>query len=120
MLEDDLTRAGYKKIVGFPKYRITNDGNIWITDMGRIMKSFTSARGYEVLALWNNRKRTRVMVHRLVAIAFVRNNKCLRFVRHKDENRKNNCSDNLEWYGTYYKKEDEKIPIYNTRKRKGA
>ena len=62
------------------------------------------------------------LIHRLVAIAFIPNPNELPQVNHKDENKDNNCADNLEWcdtkynntYGTrlYRAAESCKKPIY--------
>lgn len=51
--------------------------------------------GYMIVRLSGPRKLFRV--HRLVAEAFVENNKNLPFVNHIDCDRKNNCASNLEW-----------------------
>lgn len=63
-------------------------------------------RGYCAVVLCKNGKRKMYKVHRLVAMAFLSNPHNLPEVNHKDENKKNNCVDNLEWctpkYNTNY------------------
>ena len=64
---------------------------------------------YKVRLSDGNGKRRLLLVHRLVADAFLPNPDRLPFVNHKDENPNNNCIENLEWctqkyncnYGTH-------------------
>ena len=53
--------------------------------------------GHQFVILYNNGKRKLVMVHRLVAKAFIPNPKNLPVVNHIDGNKNNNCVTNLEW-----------------------
>ena len=54
-------------------------------------------RGYQTVTLCKNSKLKSHHIHRLVAEAFLDNPKNLPQVNHKDENKLNNCVDNLEW-----------------------
>lgn len=54
-------------------------------------------KGYAVVDLYRDNKRKQVLVHRLVATAFIDNPDKLPCVNHKDENPKNNNACNLEW-----------------------
>ena len=64
------------------------------------------------MILYKNKSCKSYYIHRLVAEAFIPNPKNLPFINHKDENKQNNCVDNLEWctqkyninYGTSLKK----------------
>jgi hypothetical protein len=53
--------------------------------------------GYCYVGLFSNGKCCRKRVHRLVAEAFIPNPDNLPQVNHKDENKLNNCVENLEW-----------------------
>ena len=52
--------------------------------------------GYQRLTLYKNGKKTWEQVHRLVALAFIPKEEGKTQVNHKDENKLNNCVDNLE------------------------
>lgn len=69
---------------------------------GKIMKTGTNVFGYSVVNLRKNKKSKGHMLHRLIAEAFIQNNHNLPFVNHKDENKLNNCVENLEWCTAEY------------------
>jgi hypothetical protein len=54
-------------------------------------------RGYRVVKLYTNGKAKRVSIHVLVATAFIPNPHKKPVVNHKDGNKENNHSANLEW-----------------------
>lgn len=64
---------------------------------GRILKLIRNPNGYLKVELSRNGKRKQLLVHRLVATAFLRNPQKKRTVNHRDSNRSNNYLDNLEW-----------------------
>lgn len=66
------------------------------------MKLSTDTDGYKVVGLSLNSDRKTMKVHRLVAKAFVENTYGLPEVNHIDEDKTNNCADNLEWCTTAY------------------
>ena len=53
--------------------------------------------GYYVVTLYTGKERHKFQIHRMVANAFIPNPDNLPCVNHKDENKLNNCVDNLEW-----------------------
>lgn len=53
--------------------------------------------GYLSIELFKNKKSKRLLIHRLVAQAFIDNPDNLPVVNHKDENKQNNHANNLEW-----------------------
>lgn len=64
----------------------------------RIMRSRLVNGGYAQVMLTNAKGARRfLLVHRLVAEAFVPNPNQLPQVNHKDGNKLNNCAENLEW-----------------------
>lgn len=92
----------WKDIVGYEgKYQVSNYGQVRalhyrMTDKTRLI-NIRDNKGYCEVALWKNSSRKLYMVHRLVAETFIPNPNCLPQVNHKDENKKNNRVDNLEW-----------------------
>lgn len=72
------------------KYRKSNKERILILNGA-------AKHGYYMVGLCKNHKRKYVTVHRLVAEAFIPNPDNKPQINHKDENRRNNCVDNLEW-----------------------
>lgn len=63
----------------------------------RIMNGSFPKIGYHFVTLTKNKKRIRCGVHTIVARAFIQNPNNLPMVNHKDENKLNNCVENLEW-----------------------
>lgn len=110
-------------------YQVSNLGNI--KSIKRIVNSISGGRivnerilrqklrsdGYLDVELSKNNVQKSIYVHRLVAIAFIDNPNNYDVVNHKDENKSNNCVNNLEWcnhkyntnYGTAIKRRNQKI-----------
>ena len=61
------------------------------------MKFGKNKDGYLRVVLYKEKKMKTFLVHRLVATAFIPNPNNLATVNHIDENKENNCVDNLEW-----------------------
>lgn len=68
---------------------------------GKILKGAVT-NGYKIVSLQMNGKTKQIYVHRLVAFAFVDGYKPGLVVNHIDENRLNNCFQNLEWVTQKY------------------
>lgn len=69
---------------------------------GIVLKGRIDRYGYKYVGLSKNKKTTFFKVHRLVAIAFVNNPNNYNIVNHKDEDKTNNCEENLEWCTVLY------------------
>lgn len=97
----DNLQEEWKPIFGYERtYEVSNYGRIRGLDRkfrkGKILKP-NVIKGYEQVTLTLNKNRKGYMVHRLVAGAFIDNNKNLPQVNHIDGNKMNNRVDNLEW-----------------------
>ena len=96
----------WRKIEGYEDYEISNYGRIKSYKQkkeGRILPPIETRKGYCQIQLYDNDNHfKRFAIHRLVAIAFIPNPKGLPQINHKDENKKNNCADNLEWCDNWY------------------
>ena len=85
-------------IKGFPNYAINSDGTIMNTQTGRYLKPEITNNGYARVTLSAFGATKRYLLHRLVAELFVSGRTTERnVVNHKDLNKLNNKSTNLEW-----------------------
>ena len=81
-------------IENLPSYFISNFGRVFSKKSNKVMKNrVVSKNGYQQITLDNSQ----LLVHRLVAQAFIPNPDNLPCVNHKDENPFNNDFRNLEW-----------------------
>jgi hypothetical protein len=88
----------WREIEGYPRYLVSNLGRVFSTiRMGRLLKPTIGTHGYPYVSLMAGgaSRGTKVLLHRLVAGAFVDGRG--ETVNHKDGD-KTNCRDtNLEW-----------------------
>lgn len=85
-----------KAIPGYPGYFATPDGQIYSEKTHKFLSQ--SMKGeYLRVNFYNKGKRVNQHVHRLIALTYLPNPNNLPQVHHKDENKLNNCVDNLEW-----------------------
>ena len=68
----------------------------------KILRPYPDTKKYLLVDLKRNGKRDTQKVHRLVANAFIANENYYPQVNHKDENKQNNCVENLEWCNSQY------------------
>ena len=88
-----------KEIPGFSDYYATEDGMVWSSFTKKFLKQKTDIHGYKSVALYSNRIRTDVCVHRLIMWAYNGIQHDGIEVRHKNGIRSDNRLLNLE-YGT--------------------
>lgn len=94
----------WKAIAGYEGYAVSNLGRVKSLkyDKEKILKPYKHRDGYLFVYLYRNGKRKMFYVHRLVASAFIQNPEGFEQVNHKDENKTNNCVDNLEFCNAKY------------------
>ena len=99
----------WKDVVGFEGiYKVSSLGNVARVRNGslRQLKKCPAGgkhnRDYLYVSLTHREKVRFSSVHRLVAEAFIPNPEGLPQVNHKDEDKFNNCVDNLEWCTASY------------------
>ena len=98
----------WRPVVGYENlYMVSNMGRVKSlnynkTGKERILKPQKSGNGYLHVQLCKDGKAKNYLVHRLVATAFCDNPHGFKEVNHKDEDKTNNCADNLEFCNGYY------------------
>ena len=86
----------WKSIEEFPNYEISSLGNVKNIITGKVLKNSVKG-GYCHVSLTNENYKKTLLVHRLVALAFIENPENKLEVNHKDKNKLNICVSNLEW-----------------------
>ena len=98
----------WRDVVGYEGlYEVSNRGNVrslnWRgTGITKTIQQKKHNRGYWQVILSVDGVQKTFLVHRLVANAFLDNPNHLPLINHKDENRKNNNAENLEWCSRSY------------------
>lgn len=89
----------FKDIKGFEGYyQISNLGKVKsFHSKNKIIKNTINNQGYCYVRLFLKNKKTKLLVHRLIAIAFIENPSNKKFINHIDGNKLNNDISNLEW-----------------------
>ena len=107
----------WKDVVGYEGlYKVSNKGNVKSLNWKKrgYAKNLwlkPHKNGYWQVELAKDGVKKCFVVHRLVASAFIPNPNSYPQVNHKDENKKNNCVENLEWCNASYN------AIYSLRRR---
>ena len=115
----------WKTIEGYPYYQVSNLGRVKSLKYckERILKPNKLKNGYLLVKIFKEGKAKKILLHRLVASAFVQNNSLFNTeVNHLDENKENNCASNLEWstreHNLKYGTRIERISKANTNGKK--
>lgn len=90
----------WKPIEGFESYQVSNLGNVKTYKRYKDGKLLTPRKCLDYLSVQlydNNKNVSQPRIHTLVANAFVENPDNKPCIDHKDQNKHNNCADNLRW-----------------------
>ena len=97
----------------FENYYIYSDGRVQNCSTNHFLKYTSDKSGYLKVRLYKDKHQHTLLVHRLVALAFLPNPNNYPQVNHKDENKHNNDVSNLEWctvkYNANYGTRNERI-----------
>lgn len=88
--------SNYGKARSVDRLTIGPRGKQWLR-LGVLLKQSIGTSGYSIIAPSKCGRNHTLMIHRLVAQAFLPNPKNKPEVNHKDGNKQNNHVDNLEW-----------------------
>ena len=88
----------WKELEGFSKYKFSNTGKVWSKSSNKEMSLKPQQGGYVRFHLVNDGgNRCNMMIHRLIAFAFIPNPQNKPTVNHKNYNKADNRVENLEW-----------------------
>ena len=111
-----MTEEIWRPVVGYEGlYEVSSYGRVRSLDRyvkcdyesyrlhkGKVLSPAKDRYGYLYVVLSCNGKHKTITVHRLVAQAFIPNPDDLPIINHKDEDKLNNCVENLEWCTAKY------------------
>lgn len=107
-----LIKETWKSVCGYEGfYEVSNMGNVRSVNRyskdgkflkGKNLKQGFCTSGYKHVVLCKDGIKKDMMVHRLVAHAFLQNENKYNEINHKDENKCNNIVSNLEWCDRVY------------------
>lgn len=93
----------WKDVVGYEGlYQVSDKGQVKSLRRNKILSPINNGKNYMAVILTKNGQNKYCKIHRLVVEAFIPNPNNLPQVNHKDENKQNNCVDNLEWCSVEY------------------
>lgn len=108
----DYREEIFKDIEGYEDlYQISNKGNVYSKKSKRIKKPGIDKDTYLYVNLYKEGKAKYFRIHRLVALHFIENPENKPQVDHMDNNKQNNCIENLRWC-------DQRENEYNKSKQK--
>lgn len=77
-------------------YQISNFGRVKNFKRNKLI-TINNKQSYLKVILWKNNKMKNMLIHRILAIVFIKNPNNYPCINHKDGNKLNNSLNNLEW-----------------------
>lgn len=108
----------HKGIKGYEDYLISDRGQVYSLKRKKYLKLRKNSNGYYCIDLCKNGKRKTVVVHRLVAQAFIENPDNKPTVDHISRDRLDNRVENLRWATYQEQLENRNLSEYKSKQRK--
>lgn len=83
--------------INFGNYELSTNGKLRNKDTKKELKFHVTDYGYLRVNIMQDGERSKVFLHKLMALTFIDNPENKKYVNHKDGNKLNNSIDNLEW-----------------------
>lgn len=87
----------WRSVTGFPRYEVSDDGDVMNRETGKVLKPIHQSTGYSTVTLTEGKRRQSIGIHRIVANEFIPNPESKPMVNHLDGDKSNNRLENLEW-----------------------
>lgn len=104
----------WKKLENYEGYAVSSLGRI--RSKRGILTPVKKSNGYLQVNLRHNKKYKTLLLHRLIAATFIENPNNLPEINHKNEDKTNNCIDNLEWCTKSYNMNYNNLPKRRCKK----
>ena len=95
--ELDFIKQKSKPIPNYPNYSATQSGKIFSHKTKKYIRGQINNEGYIRLGLYGDNGEKKFLIHRLIAQTFIPNPENKPQVNHIDNNKSNNCVNNIEW-----------------------
>lgn len=111
--KEQIYKYGMRDVVGYEGYGITSCGRVYSYRSGRFLTPKLDRYGYYQVGIYDKSGKQRwVLLHRLVAQAYLDNSDNLPDAAHKDECSTHNWLNNLEWLS---RKDNLNAPLHRQR-----
>lgn len=106
----------HKAIVGYEDYLISDTGHVYSLKTEKYLKSCKYKDGYYIVSLSKNKKHKSVLVHRLVAQAFIPNPSNKPTVDHINRDKTDNRVENLRWASRHEQQVNRDFTSYREKR----